>query len=274
MFEDNICRFIPQRNEPETIHTLNFVYEKNNPRFEKPRLLPSYRLHLVTKGSGVLNMPSQSFCVSEGDLFFVLPSAPYLLEGTEDFEYMYISFIGTRASHILDTLQIGHTNICFHDYGFLEPFWTEAILFGNAAFDLASEGVLLYTLSVLTSRLIQEKVKDSAATATASRIKKFIDEHLGDTNLSLELISDELSYNPKYISRIFKKEMRVSITDYINTIRIHHACTLMDKGFTSVQDISQLCGYRDPLYFSRVFKQALGIAPRKYVADLKSDAKK
>ena len=147
MFEDNICRFIPQRNEPETIHTLNFVYEKNNPLFDKPRLLPSYRLHLVTKGRGVLNTSAQSFCVSAGDLFFVLPSVPYLLESEEDFEYMYISFIGTRASHILDALQIGHTNILFHDFGFLEPFWTEAILFGNTAFDLASEGVLLYPLS-------------------------------------------------------------------------------------------------------------------------------
>lgn len=266
MFEDNVCRFVPQRKDPETIHTLNFVYEKNCPYSDSFRFLPSYRLHLVTRGAGALHTPGRSVSLAAGDLFIIFPSAPHRIESTGDLEYMYISFIGTRTNHILDTLRIGGTNILFHDFGHLQPFWTEAILSGSSMFNLASESVLLYTLSILANRLTKETPSPRTATVTVSRIKKFIDDHFGDTDLSLERISEALSYNPKYISRTFKKEMRVSITDYINTIRIHQACILMDQGFTSIRDISLLCGFKDSLYFSRVFKREIGLSPREYVA--------
>ena len=265
MFEENICRFIPPNSEQETIHTLNFVYEKNNPRFDNFRLLPSYRLHLVTKGQGTLNMPGKSLPLTAGDLFFVFPSAPYLIESVENFEYMYISFIGTRANHILDSLRIGQSNILFSDFSALESVWTNGILSGSAMFHLASEGVLLYTLSMLATRLLADEPATRTATATVTRIKKYIDDHFSDGDLSLERIATELSYNPKYISRTFKKEIGVSVTDYISTIRIHQACTLMDQGFTSIRDISQMCGYNDPMYFSRVFKKEFNISPREYI---------
>lgn len=269
MFDENICRFIPQNNEPESIHTLNFVYEKRNPRFEGFRFLPTYRMHLVTKGSGMLHTPGRTYPLTAGDLFFVFPSAAHRIDEVEAFEYMYISFIGTRANHILDALHISNTNFLFHGFGALEDFWTDAIRSGSVLFNLTSECVLLYTFSKLASQLVKEDNTGKTATATVSLIKKFIDDNFSDPTLSLDRISEELSYNKKYISRTFKKEMYVNITDYITTIRIHQACALMDQGFTSIRDISQLCGFRDSLYFSRVFKQELGISPKEYVTNKK-----
>lgn len=58
--------------------------------------------------------------------------------------------------------------------------------------------------------------------------------------------------------------MRVGISEYVATLRIQQACTLLDQGFTSVKDIAFLCGYNDPLYFSKVFKAKTGVSPREY----------
>ncbi|MBQ1222950.1 MAG: helix-turn-helix transcriptional regulator, partial [Oscillospiraceae bacterium] len=52
---------------------------------------------------------------------------------------------------------------------------------------------------------------------------------------------------------------------YLNTLRIRHACVLIEQGISGVKDISNLCGFSDPMYFSRLFKAKLGVSPREYV---------
>ena len=62
--------------------------------------------------------------------------------------------------------------------------------------------------------------------------------------------------------------MHINITEYLNITRIHHACTLMEQGFTCVKDIAFLCGYKDSLYFSRVFKKEMCVSPREHMAEI------
>ena len=104
-------------------------------------------------------------------------------------------------------------------------------------------------------------------------IKKHIDDICFDTNLSLEQISKELSYNAKYISSIFKKEFHIGIIDYLTTIRIQNACTMIQQGFTIVCDIALRCGYIDGQYFSKVFKSRIGISPSQHIKEVNANKK-
>ncbi|MBO7208706.1 MAG: helix-turn-helix transcriptional regulator [Clostridia bacterium] len=67
---------------------------------------------------------------------------------------------------------------------------------------------------------------------------------------------------------IFKKTFNIGMSEYINTIRIQHSCTLMNQGFTSISDISNQCGYSDPQYFSKVFKKRMGMLPGEYIKSI------
>jgi hypothetical protein len=58
---------------------------------------------------------------------------------------------------------------------------------------------------------------------------------------------------------------KITLSDYIATLRIQQACTLISHGFTSVSDISNQCGYSDPQYFSKIFKKILGESPSEYI---------
>ena len=57
-------------------------------------------------------------------------------------------------------------------------------------------------------------------------------------------------------------------TQYLRDMRIRHAIFLMEEGLVSVKNIALLSGFRDPLYFSKVFTESEGISPKAYIAQL------
>ncbi len=263
----NICRFIPANSEVGGINIINFVYETEEANYRNENILSTYRAAYVAGGEGKLFVYGKEKKLKSGDLFFMFPSVPYIIDETKDFELIYISFIGVRANMILDKLGINSGNCVFSGMEEIDALWRQAIE-GDAS-DFRSEAVLLYAFSVLSDR--REKNNADKNTDTVMRIKKYIDDNFNLPGLSLKTIGRELSYSEKYISSVFKKELKTGVSDYISTIRIQYACTLMDGGMTGISDISLLCGYTDPLYFSKVFKKKMGISPRAHINNIRSE---
>jgi len=56
-------------------------------------------------------------------------------------------------------------------------------------------------------------------------------------------------------------------------MRISYAVTLFDHGIDSVKSIALLSGFRDPLYFSSVFRKTVGVAPTEYKSGKKESQK-
>lgn len=262
MEDRNICHFMPCGRDYDAIHVINFVLETRGQKFEGMRSHSVYRMHYVARGSGILHMPGRCWSLEEGELFFVLPAVPFAIEDTGGLEHIYISYIGARANMIMDRLKISGQNCVFPNFGEVGDFWSDSLRAGPMMRELRSESVLLYTFSVLGGRILEEERAERGKSDSAERIKRYIDDNFSDTELSLEKIGEALGYHRKYVSGVFKERLHIGVAEYLNVVRIQHACTLMEQGFTSVQDIASLCGFRDPLYFSRVFRKRLGISPR------------
>ena len=268
MEEQNICRLIPMQNHYDVIHTINFVRETKPQQYEGLVGLSVFRMHYVLTGEGTLHTPGKLQKLQKGDLFFTLPAVPFAISSGEDFQYVYISYLGGRANMIMEQLEIGSQKLVFHGMEEVEAFWVSSLNAASVMLDLRSESVLLYTFSVLGTRYLEHEESMPRSGNTMLQVKKYLDDNYADAELTLEKIGRELSYNKKYLSTAFKKEFRIGMAEYLNTIRIQHACTLMEQGFTSMKDIAQLCGYRDPLYFSRIFKKHMGISPREHMGQL------
>ena len=266
--DNNICRFVPRKHTGLELHTINFVLET--------KVFPSasfvngtlYRMGLVKSGTGQLQIPGDSFTLCKGDLFFCIPNLPYFIESDNDLEYMYISFLGTKANLILEMFNINRQNILFHDFDELIELWAKALESVNTTtLDIRTEGILLYSFSVLGEKLIKYESVNKPK-STSAIIKKYIDDNYFDRELTLEKISRELSYSQKYISSIFKKSFNINFSTYLNTLRIQHACTFMEQNLTSIKDISYMCGFKDQLYFTKVFKLTMGLTPKEYLAKI------
>lgn len=83
-------------------------------------------------------------------------------------------------------------------------------------------------------------------------------------DLSLKSLSEQLSINPNYLSTLFKKEMGMSLTDFVNHRRVKHAQRLLVSTDLPIKSVAQKSGIPDVAYFNRLFKRIIGTTPKVY----------
>ncbi len=268
MYRENICKFVPVRPAADVIRTINFIYETGTPYAGALHTDAVYKMYMVASGGGTLRTEREVYTLEPGDLFFTFPSARYGIDGDGDFTYLYISFLGFRGNMLLEQCGVRSANPVLRGYGEALPVWQSFFALAcEGNLDLISEATLLYTFSLIAKRT-QPESGHRDAHAGVMQVKRYIDEHFSDPELSLEQLSKTFPYNKKYLSTAFKKQLNLTIGQYITVTRLQNARTLMEQNMTSVQDIAYLCGFSDPLYFSRVFKRETGVSPKEFVRSL------
>lgn len=270
--DKNICLFVPHEAGEPCLHTIHFVFETEPQVYEGLHTEALYKLYYVYQGTGRLHTRGDIRPLKAGDVFFSFPSDPFAIESETDLQYLYISFLGARGNQLMEKVGVSARNRLFSDCRALRSVWEQGIAYPAEFSDIASEGVLLQTIAYLGSRQPSaEPIGHHRRQEAVAAAKKYIDEHFSDPEFSLKKLGDELNYNKKYVSTIFKKQLGMGIVAYLNTVRMQNACTMIRQGFTSVSDIAARCGYLDAQYFSKIFHRRLGMSPRDYMKKIREE---
>ena len=252
---ENICKFNPTASS-DLICT-NFVCEVSHTHFES-KCADANRVSLVTDGDGEVWVDGKTFPLEKGTVFVVKKGEAFSISGDEAFKYYYISFHGRRSAEYIERIHISEKR-CFYGYEELVPFWHDCLDMANDGnIDMLSEAVLLYTFA----RLMPQKSEQSDV---ITRIVIMTNDSFSDPELSLSAISDKIGYNSKYISALFKKQKGITYGEYLRDLRIKHALFLIEQGVGSVKNVAFLSGFNDPLYFSKVFSEYVGVSPKQYI---------
>ena len=83
-------------------------------------------------------------------------------------------------------------------------------------------------------------------------------------NINLNKISNYVSLSKNYFCNIFKKEVGITIWDYLIRIRMEEARKMLLETTQKTYEISEKVGYDDPSYFGRLFKKYTGFTPIEY----------
>ena len=94
---------------------------------------------------------------------------------------------------------------------------------------------------------------------------EYINKNFTKPNISCKEIAKLCDVSYSYIKRIFKEKFNVPPEKYIMHLKLNYACDLLKSGRYTVKEVSDMAGFTDPNYFSRCFKQNIGIAPSKYI---------
>ena len=104
-------------------------------------------------------------------------------------------------------------------------------------------------------------------------VRSYIDEHYGDENLSLNTLASRVNFSPNHLSTIFSAQTGETFIKYLTDYRMDKAKELLRCTGKRSVDISVEVGYKDPHYFSYLFKKTQGMTPTQYrnTGNLKED---
>ncbi|WP_391573705.1 response regulator [Cohnella sp.] len=106
--------------------------------------------------------------------------------------------------------------------------------------------------------------------SVVDKVKAYIRENL-DKDISREDIANSVYLNPDYLTRIFKKETGLSISDYLLHQRLEIAAGLLVNTEMSVSSIAGKIGYANFSHFSRMFKKVMQLNPVEYRSKHQAD---
>lgn len=243
---------------------------------------PAFRLHFIVKGKVFLSYGGKTVTLAKNSLFVLIPNADttYCTDKNIETEIYWVTFngydalkytnlIGLSENKPFMLLKNGSIIKYFYDNfeeKYIDPPVLELVLQKNlfnilhVAYEANTEN------SEQQNAVPKNKNVQKTNKYNIQNILLYIQQHLSDPELSLKSMAKALYFHPNYLSRMFRQEMNLTFSRYLAMRRIEYSVFLIEHGYTNVSTISAMCGFKDPLYFSRVFKKIESVAPTSVIA--------
>ena len=132
-------------------------------------------------------------------------------------------------------------------------------------------GYIMAQILMIISRRYLESLDSEENEMTAeikdfsyiSRVKGYIEYHYAEDIKKEELARIGMC-SERQLSRKFKQQMGMTVTAYINEVRLNHARELLLRTDEKITKIALKAGFNDISYFNRTFAAAVGMTPREY----------
>ena len=96
------------------------------------------------------------------------------------------------------------------------------------------------------------------------RVMKFIEENIADANIGVGDLAAAAAVSRSGLQRKLKQTMGITPQELLSEARIKRACQLLRTSDKTVAEVAYACGFSDPKYFSKCFKQSTGKTPSEY----------
>ncbi|SDB84076.1 AraC-type DNA-binding protein [Pelagirhabdus alkalitolerans] len=235
-----------------------------------PGVRDVYAMHYIIKGKGVFSTRKDTFHLEAGDSFIIFPYMEiyYYPDAEDPWEYVWVEFNGEEAMRLLEqtTLSIDRP-IALKSPKCLKSLFeiTEndpMKPFVKARCDAKLRMLLSYYMEYYPRKTHASQID------YVEQAKQFIHHHYWKNTLRVSDIVDAVNIERSYLFRLFKDATGLSISSYLTSYRVEQACELLSSSDLSIKSVAYSVGYKDPLYFSRVFKKTVSQTPSAYVTQV------
>ena len=131
----------------------------------------------------------------------------------------------------------------------------------------SAEGSYRAQSSAILKQILLKLIETVDENALPARMVEALDNYIRDNagdDISNTEIGAIFGYHPFYVSKVLKDRKGTTLRQYIIAYRLKLAKKLLDESAKSVNEVAEECGFNDPSYFTKTFKNAFGMTPKEY----------
>lgn len=246
----------------------------------RPKGRLDYQLLYIVSGKGHFYFHGEDRVVYAGRMVLIQPRQEQRYEyfGEDKPEVYWVHFTGSDVKNILRSYNIPMDDPIFYS----GASSTYTYLFKEMIHELQNcktgyEDLLtmyLRQIFLLVQRTRQEE-RPTVSTYIQEEMefaRRYFNEHYNEP-ISIQEYAESRNMSVCYFQRNFKQIVKHTPMQYLLTIRVNNAASLLETTDYSMAEIAAIVGYEDPLYFSRLFRKIKGVSPRDYRNLVKDGAK-
>jgi len=128
-----------------------------------------------------------------------------------------------------------------------------------------TEATMSYIVKIVAKALeLRDKKASNRYGDVVDEVMDYIEKNYADEELSLNLLASHINFSPNHLSMVFSQETGQTLIKYITDFRMNKAKELLRCTNKKSSIISMEVGYKDPHYFSYLFKKTQGMTPTQY----------
>ncbi len=244
-------------------------------------------LVIVLNGNATHIVDRENFFIKKGDVFVINNNTTHGYQETQDLRICNIMY---RSGDLLSADYDITKSAGFHALFVLEPYFIKEHQFESklklnpvdfekihnitdmmlTEYQNKPDGwktmlqSSFMTLVVMLSRLysLNDSIEKND-TINIAKIVSYIENHY-TCELSVHTLAELSNYSERHFIRVFNETYHTTPLDYIISLRMHHACTLLKASRLPMSDIAIQSGFSDSNYFSRIFKKRMGCTPTQF----------
>ncbi|MBO4915959.1 MAG: helix-turn-helix transcriptional regulator [Oscillospiraceae bacterium] len=218
----------------------------------------SWELIYCTGGGGCLSFDDRAIDYTENDVIVIPPGTPHINESIVGFTNIHVNMLDPTLSVKAPTL------IRADSSGFLLGAFSAAFFYYS---DPGKNPSLLAAYGDLICRHLMSSQSAPARSKVVEQIENAIISNYPDCNFELDEFLRSFPFSDDYLRKMFKRETGVTPHRFLSDKRLEIAASCLSSTHNDGQNITEiahLCGFREPLYFSRMFKKKYGVSPSGY----------
>ncbi len=128
-----------------------------------------------------------------------------------------------------------------------------------------AEDAAAYVADIVNGAMeLRDQAADNRYRDIVRQVKQYIEENYADEELSLNLLAAHVNFSPNHLSMVFSQQTGKTLIRYLTDVRMNRAKELLRCTGKRSSVISAEVGYKDPHYFSYLFKKTQGMTPTQF----------
>lgn len=168
----------------------------------------------------------------------------------------------SQIRHITSSL-VYISNRYMNKYGFkLEELWKGENIQDLLNVEIQRKGEFIDFLNSLRENLLKtlHNIEDNHIIRA---MKRYLNQHYRE-NIVIKDLPDSFGVTSTYLSMLFKKETGLTLKEYLINLKMNGAKKMLRETNNQIVEVAEMMGYDNEHYFSRLFKQKVGITPSQY----------